>query len=260
MVHCDLALAVRLEKAAAGMGRDVVDAHRLLFAASNAAYIECAGGIATFLDEASPLTQIRGAGMITPTIEADLDAVEAFYEERMAPVSFVLSPFADAALFTYLSRRGYELGSFEHTLVREVTPQDTDPDVVESDDDIEWSRAMSEAFFDVVTTSGVDLARTIFHVPTCKNVIVRAGDEPAAAAQIDIREGLATFQCDGTIRRFREAGLQKKLIRDRLHRAFAKGCDIATADVQPGSLSHRNYEKCGFQIAYTKVTLVKPCF
>lgn len=260
MLHCDLALAVRLEKAAAGMGRDVVVAHRRLFEASTAACIECAGGVASFLDEASPLTQVRGAGMITPTIEADLDAVEAFYEERMAPVSFVLSPFADAALFTYLSRRGYELGSFEHTLAREVTPHDADPDVAETTDDQEWSRAMSESFFGVVTTSGVDLGRTIFAVPTCANVIVRAGDEPAAAAQIDMRDGVATLQCDGTIRRYREAGLQKKLIGARLHMASKAGCDIATADVQPGSLSHRNYEKCGFQIAYTKVTLVKPCF
>ena len=260
MLHCDLALATRLEKAAAGMGRDAVDAHRRLFEASNASYIDCAGGIASFLDEASPLTQIRGAGMISPTVEADLDAVEAFYEERMAPVSFVLSPFADAALFTYLSRRGYELGSFEHTLVREVTQHDADPDIVETSDDDEWSHAMAEAFFDVVTPSGVDLARTIFNVPTCKNVIVRANQTPAAAAQIDIRDGLATLQCDGTISSYREAGLQKKLINARLHLAHAAGCDIATADVQPGSLSHRNYEKCGFQIAYTKVTLIKPCF
>ncbi|MBM3768424.1 MAG: hypothetical protein FJW32_23835, partial [Acidobacteria bacterium] len=88
MLHCDLALAVRLEKAAAAMGRDVVDAHRCLFPASNAAWIDCAGGVASFLDEASPLTQSRGAGMITPTAESSLDAVEAFYEERMAPVSF----------------------------------------------------------------------------------------------------------------------------------------------------------------------------
>jgi len=260
MLHCDLALAVRLEKAAAAMGLDVVDAHRRLFPTSNAAWIDCAGGVASFLDEASPLTQIRGAGMITPTAEPSLDAVEAFYEERMAPVSFVLSPFADPALFTYLSRRGYELGAFEHTLVREVTPHDADPDVVEATGDQEWSRVMAEAFFDVVTPNGIDLAHTISAVPTCKNVIVRAGDDPAAAAQIDIRDGLATLQCDGTIRRYREAGLQKKLIRARLHIAFNNGCDIATADVQPGSLSHRNYEKCGFQIAYTKVTLIKPCF
>ena len=177
-MHCDLALAVRLEKAAAAMGRDVVDAHKRLFADSNAAYIDCAGGAASFLDEASPLTQVRGAGMIAPTIEADLDAVEAFYEERMAPVSFVLSPFADAALFTYLSRRGYELGSFEHTLVREVTPHDADPDVIETTDEQEWARTMSEAFFDVVTPSGVDLGRNIFAVPTCRNLIVRAADEP----------------------------------------------------------------------------------
>jgi hypothetical protein len=40
--------------------------------------------------------------------------------------------------------------------------------------------------------------------------------------------------------------------------AARAGCDLATADTEPGSASQRNYEKCGFRLAYTKVTLLKP--
>jgi hypothetical protein len=32
----------------------------------------------------------------------------------------------------------------------------------------------------------------------------------------------------------------------------AEGCDLAGASVAPGSVSQRNYERLGFQVAYTK--------
>jgi hypothetical protein len=33
-------------------------------------------------------------------------------------------------------------------------------------------------------------------------------------------------------------------------------CDLATASTLPGSVSQRNYERHGFQMAYTKAVLV----
>lgn len=260
MVHCDLALALRLEREAAAQAGDYVTAHRAAFPASQAALVECAGGVAAFIDEASPLTQVRGAGTTSPILEADVETVEQFYEPLLAPVSFVLAPFADAALFTILSRRGYELGAFENVMVREVAMEPEDAEVVEDADAEEWARAMAQAFFDVAAPGGMELGRTLYALRSGRNLIVRAGEQPAAVAQLDIRGDLAIFQCDGTLRRFREVGLQKKTIRARMALASAAGCTLVTADVQPGSVSQRNYEKCGFQVAYTKVTLIKPCF
>ena len=40
------------------------------------------------------------------------------------------------------------------------------------------------------------------------------------------------------------------------HEAAARGCDLATASTLPGSGSQRNYERTGFQVGYTKVTMV----
>ncbi|MBM3787195.1 MAG: hypothetical protein FJW30_22795 [Acidobacteria bacterium] len=189
-----------------------------------------------------------------------MDAVEAFYEPLMAPVSFTLAPFADPALFTFLSRRGYEIGAFENVMIREVAGGGDDPETVEASDAGEWPLAMAQAFFEVAAPGGLELARTLFALPSAVSLIVRAETTPAAVAQLDVRDGLAVFQCDGTLRQFREAGLQKKLIRARLALAARRGCDLATADTQPGSVSQRNYETCGFRVAYTRMTLVKPCF
>ena len=42
----------------------------------------------------------------------------------------------------------------------------------------------------------------------------------------------------------------------KLNEAIAQGCDLVTASTLPGSGSQRNYERLGFVVAYTKVTLV----
>ncbi len=47
-----------------------------------------------------------------------------------------------------------------------------------------------------------------------------------------------------------------ELIAARLIEALARGCDLATASTASGSASQRNYERMGFTVAYTKVTLV----
>jgi hypothetical protein len=258
MIHSDVTLATRLEQASAALGRDAVLAHRRLFPSSAAEALQAGSGIAVFLNEESPLTQVRGAGLG----EFSLDEVEQFFANRMAPVVFTLTPFADAALFTNLTRRGYEFGTFENTLVRAVSDADIifDPDVVAAGNPAEWSNMMAESFFDFVSPMGSDLGQTLFALPTCRNLIIRAGTQPAAGGQLDIRNGVGIFQCDGTLARFRGEGLQTKLIRARLSIAAQEGCDLVTADASPGSQSQRNYERQGFRVVYTKVTLIKPCF
>jgi len=48
------------------------------------------------------------------------------------------------------------------------------------------------------------------------------------------------------------------LIAARLNEAIAQGCDLATASTLPGGVSQRNYERAGFEVVYTKLTLVAP--
>ncbi len=39
---------------------------------------------------------------------------------------------------------------------------------------------------------------------------------------------------------------------------FARaGCDLAAATVIPGSASHRNYDRCGFQLVYMRVNVIR---
>ena len=71
-----------------------------------------------------------------------------------------------------------------------------------------------------------------------------------------VRYGLATLFADSTAARYRRRGFQRDLISVRLKEAHAQSCDLVAASVSPGSASQRNYERAGFQVAYTKILLV----
>lgn len=215
-----------------------------------------------FLDEQSPLTQVRGGGFFQPVSDADVDEMEAFFDERMAPVSISLTPFADPGLFTRLSRRGYEFGAFENVMVRAVDADHgpADPAITKATEEMEWSRMLAQTFFGEVTPMGLDLTRTLFAVPASINLVLRAGEEAAAGAQLDVRGTVGVFQCDGTLAAYRGMGMQSALIQARLALAAAAGCTLAAAETTPGSQSQRNYERAGFRVAYTRLTLLKPCF
>jgi hypothetical protein len=47
------------------------------------------------------------------------------------------------------------------------------------------------------------------------------------------------------------------MILHRLREAVEAGCEYATAGTQPGSISQRNYQRLGFEVAYSKITMVK---
>jgi GNAT superfamily N-acetyltransferase len=109
-----------------------------------------------------------------------------------------------------------------------------------------------------LTNDEMDVGRAIFGMPgsLCYLAATEAG-EPAAGAALTIRGGLATLFADSTVVRFRRQGFHRELIQARINEALAQGCDLATASTLPGGASQRNYERLGFQVAYTKVTLTR---
>jgi hypothetical protein len=47
------------------------------------------------------------------------------------------------------------------------------------------------------------------------------------------------------------------LLAERLAWAREKGCDLAVSFARPSSISHRNIERNGFRVAYTRTKLVR---
>jgi len=255
VILADLALARRIEAAEAENARGCSGP-------PGGPVLEVAGGCAIFAGVDSPLTQAVGLGLNGPVNDAEIDALEAFFRSRGARVSVDLSPLADPGLLAALGERGYGATEFNNVLVKrlEGTEIVLTPRVrraVAGEADL-WSHAVGCGFFDEreLTTEEMDVGRAIFAMPGALCYLsVQESGEAAGGGALAILQGLATLFADSTVARFRRAGLHRELISARLNEASAQGCDLATASTLPGSASQRNYERLGFQVIYTRVTL-----
>jgi GNAT superfamily N-acetyltransferase len=256
MIFADGLLARRLEAGETAIARGTS-------AQPGSAVLEIAGGCAIFLGAESPMTQAVGMGLNGPVSEAEIGEVECFFRSRGAKVSFDVSPLADAGFIAALAERGYRATEFNNVLARRLagfelalTPRARR--AVAGEDDL-WSYTVGRGFFEhgELTTEEMDIGRAIFTMPgaLCYVAATEIG-EVAAGGAMSIHEGVAAMFADGTIPAFRRRGMQRELIAARLNEAAARGCDLAMASTLPGSGSQRNYERMGFQVVYTKVTLV----
>lgn len=256
MIFADAPLARRLEAAetANAMGCSNQPGGEIL---------QAGGGCAIFAGAHSPLTQAVGLGLDGPVRESEIWAIEDFLRRRGARVSIDFCPLADPGLLEVLSRRGYRAMQFNNVLVKRLPGTEIllTPRVrraVPGESDL-WSHTVGCGFFDLpeLTTEEMDVGRAIFAMPGALCYLATPeGGIPAAGAALAVRAGLATLFADSTIAASRRRGLHRELIEARLNEGIAQGCDMATASTLPGSASQRNYERLGFEVVYTKVTLV----
>jgi hypothetical protein len=262
MRFAGLDLARRLEAAEALNGAECAEAQQLLNPAVGATVRQVAGGSAIFVGAESPLTHALGLGMHGPVQPEELDLLEAFYHARGATVSVDLCPLADASLLELLGNRGYRATEFMNVLIRPLPGSEIAPAEVsvrlsnEGEEDL-WASTVGRGFLekDALTAEEMEVGRNIFYMPGSLCYLAFAGSQAVAAGAMAMHGGLATLFADSTTPGFRGIGLQSALIRERLRASV--GCDLATASTLPGSLSQRNYERNGFQVAYTKAILVR---
>jgi GNAT superfamily N-acetyltransferase len=255
-MFADAALARRLESA------EAINASGCTASPPGAAFLDIAGGCAIFVGADSPLTQAVGLGLNGPVSEAEVDTIEAFFRSRGARVSIDFCPLADPGLLEILSQRGYCATEFNNVLVKrlkgvEIVLAPRVRRALAAEGDL-WSYTVGRGFFDQgdLTTAEMEVGRAIFAMPgaICYLAAGPTG-EPAGGGALAVHDGLATLFADSTIAAFRRQGIHRELIAARLNEAIALGCDTATASTLPGSTSQRNFERLGFEVVYTKVTL-----
>jgi len=97
----------------------------------------------------------------------------------------------------------------------------------------------------------------LFHMPCTTGFLAYISGQVAAGGGLSMRNSVASLFGDATLPKCRGRGVHRALITERLRIASAAGCDIAVAGTQPGSGSQRNYQGLGFEVAYTKITMLK---
>lgn len=263
MICAGLELARRLEAADALTGVACAEAHQRLNPELGATVLEVGGGTAIFVDLESPLTHAVGLGMRGEVRADEMDRMEDFYRMRGVAVSVELCPLADASLVELLGNRGYRVTEFNNVLVRPLAGAEFAASgtvrLACVDEKHLWARTVGRGFLekDELTPEEIAIGTAIWHMPGSRCYLAFSANRAAAAAAMAACGGLATLFADGTMPGFRGAGLQGALIRGRLRAAVEEGCDLATASTLPGSVSQRNYERHGFQVAYTKAILAR---
>ena len=79
-----------------------------------------------------------------------------------------------------------------------------------------------------------------------------------AAGVLCIHDGVALLAGASTRPEWRRRGAQTALLAARLRLARRAGCDLAMLCARPGSDSHRNAERRGFMVAYTRIKWHRP--
>jgi GNAT superfamily N-acetyltransferase len=261
MLHADLALSRRLERAEGHACAQFADARRRLFPDSGAAWMDCAGAYAVFDGVDSPVTQSFGLGIFEELRASSLDIIERFFLERGAPVLHEVSPLAGVAALDLLCARNYRPIEISNVLYRQVeqpAAQDRsnirvrvigpeEADLWTSTSAQGWTHEHPELLDFLQQTSAISTAR---EGSVC--FLGEVEGQPGAAGVLCIHEGVALFAGAATIPHFRRRGLQAALLEERMRYARKRGCDLAMMVAEAGSNSQRNAERQGFRIAYTR--------
>ena len=219
------------------------------------------------------MNKVLGLGLGGAVTDEDLDAIEAFYDERESPIQIELCPLVSADLPARLSTRGYVLKAFENELGRTLPATITsDPalrvDVATGDEDVEeWLRVTREGFSAPDTQAAMDapapetvqaigdiMRRFVHHDIT--RYLAWVNGAPAGAASSTIIDGVLGIFGTATLPAYRRRGAQAAVVARALRDANGRA-DLAIATTEPGSVSQRTFERFGFQVLYTRAILVK---
>ena len=273
-LFCDAGLAARIERAETQLiEATAVAAHRRL-ADGRGFVIPVAGGLASFADDDSPFNKVVGLGFGGVPAAGDLDDIEHAYAAVGAPVQVELPHLADPEIGAALSRRGYQLESFENVLgiAIEATYDVTLPDGIEirpsGEDELDvWLNLMADAVA-VPDTQGVpwreefprdtylEAERDAAAAGITRYIAIRYGDI-AGGAGLRTTDGVAQFAGAATLPAHRRHGIQSALLSTRLLDAATAGCGVGVITTQPASRSQQNAQRSGFELLYTRAVLVK---
>ena len=273
-LFCDTALARRIERAETGL---IADTSRATQARTGTEgfLIPIAGGMASFAEPDSPFNKVVGLGFDGVPSAAELDVIEKAFADRGAPTQVELAHLAESGIGELLSDRGYRLESFENVLglaLDRHAPEPITPPGIEvrrstADELDAWIAVVADAstyqdtqgvpWHDEFPREAIENAERDFAAAGGIRYAAFRDGVLAGGADFRITDGIAQLAGAATAPAHRRHGVQSALVAARLADARAAGCDVAVIVTQPGSKSQQNAQRRGFDLLYTRTTLVK---
>ncbi|MCC6457872.1 MAG: hypothetical protein IT328_23150 [Caldilineaceae bacterium] len=269
MTFVNMSLATRLEDAQAWRAVYYAQASQAQ-TAGEFIFLTIAGAPVIYGGPDIPVNRAIGLGMHGPVTAGDLDAVESFYNERRADSVIDLCPFAHPSLLALLQTRPYHLRNWMSMLyvplpsasiasnpairVTRATPDQAGLWLATSARGFDESDQVAGATMRVLTPNFY-AANAHCYFAWITNL---TGEIPIATGGMYPHNGVIELGGASTLLAYRQQGAQTALIQQRLHDAYAQGCDLAAVLTTPGSASQRNMQRRGFQLAYTRAIAVRP--
>ena len=257
----DLALARRLEGTEGAANAAFVEARARVEPELGAEWIDVAGVYAMFDGVQSPLTQTFGLGIFDSVGEAEFSRIESFFRDRGAPVAHEVCPLIPSGVLELLNARGYRPIELSSVLIRPTAGDLAAPNGsievrrVEATETDLWARVAARGW----SSESPELAavvegfgRVIASARGAHCFLAYRGGEPIAAAGLVMNGDVALLAGASTIPESRKKGAQHALLDARLRYAAHHGVELAMMVAMPGSGSHRNAERNGFRVTYTR--------
>lgn len=228
-----------------------------------------------------------GGGLEEPSESGGDDAVAVdrlidFHRSRGVEPRVELAPQARPALLAALSARGFVLRRFLNLFVRDLEARPPDPDsraprgiefsIVDPNDEVasrRWAEVSARNFAPAraMRAEDVELGLRIVRHPRCAAVQATASGRLVGGAAFEIGPDSPLAAKHGRIAalfgavvepEWRRRGIQQALIEHRLRLAADHRLRFATISSHPGVATERTARRSGFELACTKVVLVRP--
>lgn len=227
-----------------------------------------AGGLICFAGPGAHCNQGVAMGMTGSVSGPEIEHFIHFYESRGFQPQLELCPYAHESLISGLAVRNFVIKGFETVLARDMSipldaqiPSDITITRLNSDDE-----AQLESFLKIVVDGfGVPHVETFrrmaikaLHYPNTFAYLASIDGIPAAGGSCELSAPCGALFGMSTLEKFRNRGCQTALMIARLQAAQQAHCKYVTIGSKPDSATGRNALRLGFQVAYTKVILIRP--
>lgn len=265
-IHANKELCARLETVEALNQVEFAVTFNRLEKKIQAAYKKIGTGYAVFGGVDSPLTQAFALGLGGEVSEKEILELENFYKERDSSVNVEVCTLSDISLTRLLVERGFQISEYSHLLVKSLAGDESFEQAgelfireVRADEADKFAATVARAFAEgsEPSESITEIFKVWFEQSNCTWFGAFVDGEPVGGGAVFLNRGVAEFGGASTLPEHRGKGIQTALLKARLAYAKKNGCDMAMVTTLPGTISQRNVEKQGFQIAYARTKFSK---
>lgn len=201
-----------------------------------------------------------------PLSKEIINDIIQFYEERKRNFEIQVTPaHVNPEVMKLLAAKGYYQSGFHTTMYCEPRKMNIGPE------DGLVIRELHEDEMDLYSEihclgTGLSLDGKPYVAANNQVLYSRQGwkfylglhnDVPAAVAVMYIKDQTASLTFAATLPAFRGQGFQSRLIQRRIHEAYDNDCKLVIGQCAYGSPSHRNMERAGMRMGYTRATWTK---